>query len=432
MTLHNLGFAYYSFGDKQKALDYYNQSLARRQATGERRGEAATFHEMSGIHYDLGEDQKAFHYLAKALHLSRAVGDRRIEAAALAGVAVIAHDRKNFIAARSHLDSALVILESSRAKIAGEGFRASYFASMYGYYEYYIDLLMHLHQQHSAEEYAIAALEASERARARTLLEILNEARADIRQGIDPALLTRERELQRQINVKEQTRIQLLSGKHIERPLAAIKKEIEDLLTQYQEVQAQIRTGSPRYAALTQPHPLRLKEIQEQVLDDDTMLLEYALGEERSFLWAVMPTSIFSFVLPKRAVIDSLARRVYALLTAPNECITGETDSQKCARIAAAMANYPEAAAELSRMLLEPVASHLGSKRLLIVAEGALQYIPFAALPVPTASDQLSVSSGQKKLNTDHWSLKTDYRPFCTLVEWRPRASLLLRRRRNG
>src|SRR5262249_60078048 len=37
----------------------------------------------------------------------------------------------------------------------------------------------------------------------------------------------------------------------------------------------------------------------------------------------------------------------------------------------------------LSRMLLGPVASQLGGKRLVVVAPGTLSYLPFAALPAP-------------------------------------------------
>ena len=42
-----------------------------------------------------------------------------------------------------------------------------------------------------------------------------------------------------------------------------------------------------------------------------------------------------------------------------------------------------DAAAQLSQMLLEPVAEQLGNKRLLIVSDGILHYLPFAALPKP-------------------------------------------------
>jgi CHAT domain-containing protein len=122
---------------------------------------------------------------------------------------------------------------------------------------------------------------------------------------------------------------------------------------------------------LTQPQPLSLKEIQ-QLLDEDTVLLEYALGEERSYLWAVTTTTIRSFELPRRAEIETAARRVYELLAA-------QTDDL-----------YPEALTKLSQILLSPAADQLGKKRLLIVSEGTLQYIPFAALPVPGTRVEVS------------------------------------------
>ena len=43
---------------------------------------------------------------------------------------------------------------------------------------------------------------------------------------------------------------------------AALKQEISQLETDYERAQADIRKASPHYAALTQPQPLKLKEIQ--------------------------------------------------------------------------------------------------------------------------------------------------------------------------
>src|SRR5207244_3869903 len=141
--------------------------------------------------------------------------------------------------------------------------------------------------------------------------------------------------------------------------------------------EGQIRIQSPRYAALTQPRPLTLQEVQEQVLDSNTILLEYALGEERSYLWAVTKTSLITRELPSRAVIEAAAKRVYGLLTArqpgPDRTSFGGP------RLADADARFATEAAGISRMVLEPVASSLGAKRLLIVSDGALQYVPFAA-----------------------------------------------------
>jgi len=44
---------------------------------------------------------------------------------------------------------------------------------------------------------------------------------------------------------------------------------------------------------------------------------------------------------------------------------------------------YQRAAEELSTIVLGPLAAHLERRRLLIIAEGALQLVPFAALPAP-------------------------------------------------
>src|SRR5262249_29146506 len=151
-------------------------------------------------------------------------------------------------------------------------------------------------------------------------------------------------------------------------------------LIEYQETEALIRRTSPRYAAFTQPQPLSVKEIQQQVLDPETLLLEYSLGEGRSFLWAVTPASITSYVLPSRAEIEAAARRVYDVLTARNRHLPGETPDQWLTRVTRAGVEYSKAAATLSRIVLGPVAGQLGKKRLMIVSDGALQYIPFGVL----------------------------------------------------
>src|SRR5262249_32833729 len=148
---------------------------------------------------------------------------------------------------------------------------------------------------------------------------------------------------------------------------AAASKQIDALTTEYEQVQAQIRSESPRYAALTQPSLLSLQQIQ-QLLDPQTILLEYSLGNERSFLWLVTTTSITSYVLPKRKEIEAAVKEVLDLLT---ESGTPEEFETK--------------ATQVSQILLGPVASKLGKKRLAIVADGLLQYLPFAALPAPTA-----------------------------------------------
>ncbi len=379
IALNNLGILHNSPGERQKAINYYNQSLALYQATGNRRETSYTLHNLGRAYAGLGETQKALDYFNQALEINRTLGDRKGEAVTRYGIALVERDHGNLKEAYSQVASALELIESLRAGIVSQELRASFFATVQDHYSLSVDLLMQLERRHPNEGFAARALETSERARARGLLETLTEARAEIRQGVDPALLERERAVQRRLNAREQARLQLLGRAHTPEQAAAADRELRELTAQYQELQAQIKTSSPRYAALTHPQPLRLAEIQREALDAGTLLLEYALGEERSYLWAVTGASIRSFTLPKRAEIETAAQRVYELLAAR------QTPDDE----------YWRAAATLSRMILGPVAAQLGRKRLVVVADGALQYVPFAALPKPGVGDR-GLGAGKK------------------------------------
>jgi CHAT domain-containing protein len=228
---------------------------------------------------------------------------------------------------------------------------------------------MQLHKQQPSANYDALALQASERRRARSLLEMLSESGTDIRQGVNPQLAERKRFLQEQLNAKAQRRTQLMSEQAAGDKITAVAREIDMLTVDLENIEGQIRKASPQYAALKQPEISTVQEIQ-QLLDPESLLLEYSLGEERSYLWAVTSTSMTSYELPKKSDIQKAALQFYETLAAPS---TGPTDAIQTGR-------------SLSHLLLAPVASQLGRKRLVIVADGALQYLPFGALPDSTGS----------------------------------------------
>ena len=382
-ALLGLGSIHEALGEKQQALDCYQQALPLFRALGNRRLEANALTLVGRVYTTIGEYQKAFDHFQRALPLSRAAGDPIAEANTRYYFAAIERARGNLSEARTQIESARKLIESLRARVTRQDLRASYFAAVQDYFELNIALLMQLHEQQPAAGHDAAALQVSEQARARGLLELLTEANANIRQGISPELATRERDLQQRLSGKAARLLTLRSSQQTEPQATTVEKEIDALTTDLQQVQAQIRQDSPRYAALTQPQPLSLIEIQQQVLDADTLLLEYSLGKDRSFLWAVTANSISAFKLPKREEIEAQARRVYELLTARARSEKNETPEHKQARIARSDLALPEASAKLSQVLLGSVAAQLRKRRLLIVADGALQYVPFAMLPQP-------------------------------------------------
>jgi CHAT domain-containing protein/predicted negative regulator of RcsB-dependent stress response len=400
-TLSNIGEVYLLQGETRKALEKYSEALPIVRRVGDRRGEAAALSGIGEVYLSLGETQKALDNFNEALPLRRAVGDRNGEAITLLGIGRVERKRDNLTQAHQTIEQAIDIVESVRAGIYAQDLRTSYFASRREYYESYIDILMDRHKQNLAAGFDATAFAVSERSRARSLLELLMESRADIRQGVDGSLLERERSLRRLINTKSAAQSNLLNRNHTPAQAEAAAKEIASITTEYEELRAKIRARSPRYADLTQPQPLSLAEIQQQVLDPDTLLLEYLLGDNASYLFVVGRTSITSHQLPKRSEIEAAARSLRELLIAPQPQ-PGDTEAKFQARIKEARESYWPKAAELSRMLLGPAASRLGRKRLVIVADGALQYIPFAALPAPSPGNDERRNSEPQPLMVEH------------------------------
>jgi CHAT domain-containing protein len=387
-TLNGIGMIYDARGEKAQALKQFEFVLAIYRRLGDRRGQAYALNNLGHIHSSLDERQKSLTYFRQALPLIRAAGDRRGEALTLLNNARGEYDGGNNMTALKLVKESIDIIESQRKQIKGSDLRTSYFASVHEHYELYIDLLMNIHAEHPGEGFAAAALLASERARARSLMESLAEEPTEQPHGDDSELLRREQELQQQLDAKAEYQMRLLNGKHTGEQAREVARDLRELTLEYQNVRASIREHSPRYAKLTQPELLSLENILSVVRDDsDTLLLEFSLGEERSYLWVVSAAGIESYVLPDRATIEKAARKTYDLLTV-RQTLDALPSGRREEAARAADTEYLQESAALSRMLLGPAAKHLGTRRLLIVSDGFLQYIPFEALPQPTGAEE--------------------------------------------
>jgi CHAT domain-containing protein len=182
----------------------------------------------------------------------------------------------------------------------------------------------------------------------------------------------------------------LLANNSEQHELETVAREIRELTTSYTELQTQIKQQSPRYANLVQPQPLNLERIQNE-LTDGAVLLEYTLGSQHSYLWAVTRDSLTAYQLPARDEIESLVKSVCAALIVRQTMNESDLDSYN-ERVARADAEYWRQTAQLSQILLGPVAQTIEGKTILVVADGALQYLPFAALPEPTEANSQNPS----------------------------------------
>jgi CHAT domain-containing protein len=383
-ALINLGAVSTLQNSPQKALEFYDRALTLLKSSADQQGEAITLFKKGEAYSLLNDQSQAKENFARSLSIWRSIASPRGEATTLLGIAKAEAELNNLAEAVKYSEAALAIIESLRTNVSSSRLRASYFATQQNYYELNIDLNMRLYRQNNSPQRLGAALQASERSRARSLVDAIAGARVDAA-GASEVLLKREREIQQKLTAKSEIQTRLLGARHTREQAEAIAGEIIELVSDDRELRDQIRTSSPKFAALIQPESPVASQFQ-RLLDADSLLVEYALGEKRSYVWAVTPSSIEGFELPGRAEIEAVAQRVSAALTERNREQKNETLRERTARFDRAETDYREASAQLSEMILEPVRPLLGQKRLLVVADGALQFVPFASLPTPPAA----------------------------------------------
>ncbi|MBX7222442.1 MAG: CHAT domain-containing protein [Blastocatellia bacterium] len=362
-----LGNSFQALGEKEKAINFYYQAIEILQTIQNLQAAAFTYTELGSTYRVLGNYSKALEAFEKAQTLFTYQNGSFRKTRFLFEYARLEKDLGHLDEALKKITESLRLLENLRTSISIYDFRTLFFSSIHQYYEFYIDLLLELHQKNPTAGYDTQAFQASEQARARSLLDLLTESRIDIRKGVPKELTESQDDLSQRLRDKTAAVLTLYQEGKSQTLIASLEKEIEQLTADYETVTAKIRAQSPVYASLTQPQPLGLKAVQEQVLDADTLLLEFFLGPERSHLWLVSSTAIEYVTLPKRSDIEPLVQEVYQTLTRPS----------------APGGKSQTAAAALSRLLLGPVAGKLGAKRLLIAADGDLQALPFAILPEP-------------------------------------------------
>lgn len=342
-ALHNLGNAYAGLNQPAKAAEYYERSLRIKREIGDRWAEYYTLHAM-------GESTGNEELLRQALAGRRAVRDRTGLILTLGSLAKLHRDQGNTAAAESEIREAIHEIESSRSKLVSQDLRASYLASQRDYYEFLIDLLAR--QGRAAE-----ALEVAEQARGRLLLDRLGDVVAQIRKGAD---YRAEAAARRKVNAIADRLERFASANAKQTQEAKLRKELDAALAGLRDASEALRKASPRYADLVEPQRVTAAAMQ-RMLRPGEILLTYALGRERSYLWTVSAQAI---------AMETLA---------PQERI--ENQAAKLAQaISSKSADWETKARDLQRMVA-PKGIPANATRVIVAADGSLEALPFAVLP---------------------------------------------------
>ncbi len=393
-----LGRTFAAMNDQTAALRYFEVALEL-YTQGASPMEAARIHALMGqVYQEQGKVGEARAEYQTALEAFRALSDRLNQSATLYAMGSLELKQSNLNIAEDYLRQSIEITENMRRVSTSRDLTAAFSVTVHERYENYVECMMRNHNAQPTKGFAVRAFETSEFARGRSLAELLRATESI--PGLDPHLAAQEKAIRQSLRAKEDYKVTLLSKAYRKEDFEALDVEMGRLEREYEQVRETIRTRYPSYEQITRPIGWDLRRIQEQVIaDDETMLLEYSLGSEQSYVWAVTREGIKSFNLSSRALITDAAHTVYKLLADPPS-----PDIQE---------QLNPAVQKLSRMVLSPIAAELSKRRIIVVADGALHYIPFQILPAPSADGEPLVAN-YEIINAPSASILGDLRKEAT------------------
>src|SRR5690606_28662752 len=193
--------------------------------------------------------------------------------------------------------ASLDALEAERVRIAAPELRAHYAAIRRGLYDTQIELLMALHRAADGDTDARlrAAFETSERSRARVLLDLLHEAADEETDASSDRLLDeRARLIERLAELRHRRDLWLGVAPATADAQANVAEAVAEMAVVDNELkvlETTLRARDARHAELAAANPLSLTETQVG-LDADSTLVQYALGERRSYAWVVTSSAV--------------------------------------------------------------------------------------------------------------------------------------------
>lgn len=426
VTLSHLGNVFLQTGEAELAVERQRQALAIYRDLGNRRGEAATLHSLAESLVGVGEKDQALEHLATGLALLEEVGARDTEAhihllraelltsrqqpkealkdaaRALELSLAVRHGAgeisSRVLKAQIHrllgdprsaleeTDRAIHAVETLRTGVVHPNLRAIFLASVSRAFELRIDLEMDLHALDPGAGHDLRALEISERAHARSLLDLVRRVQPQTTAAHAPeadpasieALRRRYLAAQRRLDAKANRQLRLLRGPHSPDEARLLEQEVVAAISEVENLETQIQRSSTDLLAMARPRAVDSKTLQG-LLEPGTVMLEYALGDRRSFVWRIAHDDIQVFTLPPRAELEAKIRTVQAAFSRQGGSGSRHTELQQLQ--------------ELSKALLAPLlavattprkeAAEVDVSRLVIVPDGAVGLLPFAALHIP-------------------------------------------------
>jgi CHAT domain-containing protein len=362
-----LGRTYAAMNQHERAREQFEAALPLYESLGNPIEEARVVALIGQVYQAEGQPNEAMGFYQRALRIFDNFNDSVDRSVTLFGMGQLEMKRGNYDVAEVYLRHSIQATEDVRSMSSTRDLTAAFSATVHDRYLQYIHCLMLSNDKQAT----IRAFEISESERARSLAEFLRHTETNLLAGLDPELAKQEQTLRQLIRAKRDDRVAAIVGGFGNGALQTLDVELLRLEDQYKYVSAVISARYPAYDQITQPRSWDLRRIQKQVVnDDDTILLEYIVGVDKSYVWAITRNSVTAHEIS--GDVGNAAEAVYNLLKEP----------------APSGNQLDQAAQTLSQMILSPVAGQLNKRRIIVIADGTLNYIPFQMLPMPSSNSE--------------------------------------------
>lgn len=354
-TFYLIGQSYREQGQVSEARQAFGQAQARYRRAGDQAGEALSFCALSEAHLAAGQPNMALEQATQAVTLARRLKDSEPQWRAWLALARAQRAIAQIEQAINSYFRAIGFIEKQRLlALSADSLRIALLAERQAPYRELAALLL---LRGSDDE----AFRSIEHARARATLDLLAHPRRD-RASVDSN--GAHLELAHRI---ARLRSEIFSSSLSREKRDALQAELVEAEQRLEEARWEIE--SKRLKRFTRP--VTLKQAQETLLRPQEALLEFFLGEERSYVWLISATESRWADLPGQREIEAKVRPYLETLSLRPHNLYLER----------ALVKQRELGEQVFRLLLGPLAERLKTgQQLLIMPDGLLYYLPFETL----------------------------------------------------
>jgi CHAT domain-containing protein/tetratricopeptide (TPR) repeat protein len=358
-VLNNMGATFSHLESYRSALDFFFEALAKSSMTRNSEATGMILNNIGIVYSRLGNYEESTRYYQKAIDLALGISGGKILWEAYLEIADAYKKQGKWDAALDNYRKSISVIENIRSGLNLEELRATYLGSDRRIDAYYniIGLYIQLYEKTGDKAYQSAAFNYLERAKARSFLDSMEVSKLNLSEGIDQKLLNSETELMDDISrIHTKLLIPQLSTEQRD----SLTKELENRENRLDSLKGEIRQASPAYANLRYPTTVTLAEAQRDLIDPEVVCFAYLLGKDISYGFAISREGLKIFALPPRGEIQKLVQEHLRAITDP---------TNRDFRIA-----Y-----RLFGLLMKPGLKR-GTRRIMIVPDDALYFLPFETL----------------------------------------------------